>query len=178
MRTLVMIMTMALAFALPLTAAAEMLVGDASNDQLCILNTATGELESVGTIGVYWITGADFDPVSGDLYVCIGGLDTAGALYTLDKETAAATFVAVLKPREYRREAFVQAKKIGIDSLPLVLLVAAAAALAARVAVRSRFWRTSSRSVRSIRAAMPMPNRTTAALIKVTKNSVRTTRNE
>jgi phospholipid/cholesterol/gamma-HCH transport system permease protein len=38
---------------------------------------------------------------------------------------AAATFVSVLKPREYRREAFVQAKKIGIDSLPLVLLVAA-----------------------------------------------------
>jgi phospholipid/cholesterol/gamma-HCH transport system permease protein len=38
---------------------------------------------------------------------------------------AAATFVSVLKPAEYRREAFVQAKKIGIDSLPLVLLVAA-----------------------------------------------------
>jgi phospholipid/cholesterol/gamma-HCH transport system permease protein len=38
---------------------------------------------------------------------------------------AAATFGAVLRPREYRREAFVQAKKIGIDSLPLVLLVAA-----------------------------------------------------
>jgi phospholipid/cholesterol/gamma-HCH transport system permease protein len=37
---------------------------------------------------------------------------------------AAATFVAVLKPREYRREAFAQAKRIGIDSLPLVLLVA------------------------------------------------------
>ena len=38
---------------------------------------------------------------------------------------AAATFGAVLHPREYRREAFRQAKKIGIDSLPLVLLVAA-----------------------------------------------------
>ncbi len=38
---------------------------------------------------------------------------------------AGATFGAVLHPREYRREAFVQAKKIGIDSLPLVLLVAA-----------------------------------------------------
>jgi len=37
---------------------------------------------------------------------------------------AAATFGAVLKPREYRREAFAQAKRIGIDSLPLVLLVA------------------------------------------------------
>ena len=38
---------------------------------------------------------------------------------------AAATFVSILKPAEYRREAFVQARKIGIDSLPLVLLVAA-----------------------------------------------------
>jgi phospholipid/cholesterol/gamma-HCH transport system permease protein len=38
---------------------------------------------------------------------------------------AGATFGAILHPREYRREAFVQAKKIGIDSLPLVLLVAA-----------------------------------------------------
>ncbi len=38
---------------------------------------------------------------------------------------AGATLSSILRFREYRREAFVQAKKIGIDSLPLVLLVAA-----------------------------------------------------
>lgn len=38
---------------------------------------------------------------------------------------AAATLAAVARPREYRRQAFVQMKAIGIDSLPLVLLVAA-----------------------------------------------------
>ena len=52
------------------------------------------EKHFIGSIGVYWITGADFDPVSGDLYVCIGGLDDSGALYTVDTETAAATMVA------------------------------------------------------------------------------------
>jgi phospholipid/cholesterol/gamma-HCH transport system permease protein len=36
-----------------------------------------------------------------------------------------ATAVAILRPGEYRRQAFQQAKLIGIDSLPLVLLVAA-----------------------------------------------------
>ncbi|MDT8435134.1 MAG: ABC transporter permease [Gemmatimonadota bacterium] len=37
---------------------------------------------------------------------------------------AAATALAILRPREYRRQLFEQAKAIGIDSLPLVLLVA------------------------------------------------------
>ncbi|MFO7588067.1 MAG: ABC transporter permease [Gemmatimonadota bacterium] len=36
-----------------------------------------------------------------------------------------ATAGAILRPGEYRRQAFAQAKSIGIDSLPLVLLVAA-----------------------------------------------------
>lgn len=36
-----------------------------------------------------------------------------------------ATVLAILRPREYSRQAFQQAKLIGIDSLPLVLLVAA-----------------------------------------------------
>ena len=41
-----------------------------------------------------WITGADFDPITGDLFVCIGGLDESGALYTIDTATAQAQFVA------------------------------------------------------------------------------------
>lgn len=43
---------------------------------------------------MFWITGADFDPISGELYICIGGLDDSGALYTVDTTTAEATFVA------------------------------------------------------------------------------------
>jgi hypothetical protein len=53
-----------------------------------------GQLIPIGAIGVNWITGADFDPVTGELYFCIGGLDDSGALYTVDTTTAEPTFVA------------------------------------------------------------------------------------
>jgi len=67
---------------------------DQEHGELYWIDVDEGTLNLIGSIGVYWITGADFDPVSGDLYVCIGGLDDSGALYTVDTETAAATLVA------------------------------------------------------------------------------------
>jgi len=67
---------------------------DQEHGDLYRVDVVAGELIYVGSIGVYWITGADFDPETGDLYVCIGGMDDSGALYTVDKTTAEATFVA------------------------------------------------------------------------------------
>lgn len=57
------------------------------------VNLTLGELEFIGNLGVYWVTGADFDPTTGLLYVCIGGLDDSGALYTVDTSTGEASFV-------------------------------------------------------------------------------------
>ena len=54
---------------------------DQEHGDLYRIDVGTGDIIHVGHIGVYWITGADFDPVSGDLYVCIGGLDDSGMLY-------------------------------------------------------------------------------------------------
>jgi DNA-binding beta-propeller fold protein YncE len=67
---------------------------DQHNTVLYRVDVDMGELVFVGVIGVNWITGADFDPVTGELYVCIGGLDDSGALYTVDKTTGEAQFVA------------------------------------------------------------------------------------
>jgi hypothetical protein len=67
---------------------------DQEHSDLYRIDVDLGELVYVGNIGVSWITGADFDPDSGELYVCIGGLDDSGALYTIDTTTAEAQFVA------------------------------------------------------------------------------------
>ena len=67
---------------------------DQEHGDLYRIDIELGELVLIGAIGVYWITGADFDPTTGDLYVCIGGLDESGALYTIDTATAEAQFVA------------------------------------------------------------------------------------
>lgn len=66
---------------------------DNSHANLYRVDVDAGQLILVGNMGVYWISGADFDPQSGVLYGCIGGMDSTGALYTIDVETATATFV-------------------------------------------------------------------------------------
>jgi DNA-binding beta-propeller fold protein YncE len=52
------------------------------------------QLVLIGETGVNWVTGADFDPTTGQLYACIGGLDDSGALYRIDHATGVATLVA------------------------------------------------------------------------------------
>ncbi len=66
---------------------------DQEHGDLYRVNLNSGELEIIGSIGVYWLTGADFDPTTGLLYACVGGMDDSGALYTIDTTTAAATYV-------------------------------------------------------------------------------------
>jgi DNA-binding beta-propeller fold protein YncE len=67
---------------------------DNAHADLYRVDIDAGALDLVGNFGVYWISGLDFDPVSGDLYGCVGGLDSVGALYTIDVQTATATHVA------------------------------------------------------------------------------------
>ncbi|MBD3222160.1 hypothetical protein GF314_13065 [bacterium] len=67
---------------------------DNAHADLYRVDTSAGELIPVGDFGVYWISGADFDPVTCELYVCVGGTDGTGALYTIDVVAATATFVA------------------------------------------------------------------------------------
>jgi DNA-binding beta-propeller fold protein YncE len=75
-------------------ATGELYAIDQEHGHLYRVDIAAGELIFVGAIGVFWLTGADFDPVSGELYVCVGGMDASGALYTVDTATGASTFVA------------------------------------------------------------------------------------
>lgn len=75
-------------------ATGELYAIDQEHGDLYRVDVMAGELIFVGNIGVFWLVGADFDPVSGQLYVCVGGLDSNGALYTVDTTTAEATFVA------------------------------------------------------------------------------------
>jgi len=80
-------------------ATGELYAIDQHHAHLYRVDIGTASLVSIDQIKVdgypvYWITGADFDPVSGELYVCIGGLDHQGELYTVDTATAEATFVA------------------------------------------------------------------------------------
>jgi len=67
---------------------------DQEHGELYWVDTEAGQLEFIGALGVYWITGADFDPATGLLYACVGGLDDSGALYTVDTATGEAQFVA------------------------------------------------------------------------------------
>jgi DNA-binding beta-propeller fold protein YncE len=67
---------------------------DNYNAILYRVDTIAGELVHIGGLGVYWMSGADFDPETGELYGCIGGMDSTGGLYTIDIETGAATQVA------------------------------------------------------------------------------------
>jgi DNA-binding beta-propeller fold protein YncE len=67
---------------------------DNSHAALYRIDIEAGQLVYVGNLGVFWISGADFDPETGVLYGCVGGMDSTGALYTIDVETAATTFVA------------------------------------------------------------------------------------
>lgn len=66
-------------------------------------------------------SGADRDPVRRLGRLGLGAAVHVGRAGVLGWATA----VAIARPGEYRRQAFAQAKSIGIDSLPLVLLVAA-----------------------------------------------------
>jgi len=67
---------------------------DQEHGDLYRIDVELGEMQYVGPLGVYWVTGADFDPVTGQLYACVGGLDDSGALYIIDTATGAATLVA------------------------------------------------------------------------------------
>ncbi|MBD3222740.1 DUF4394 domain-containing protein [bacterium] len=67
---------------------------DNYNAILYRVDIVAGELVHIGSLGVYWMSGADFDPETGELYGCIGGMDSTGGLYTIDIETGAATQVA------------------------------------------------------------------------------------
>ena len=75
-------------------ATGELYAIDQEHGILYRVDTVAGQLVEVGPTGVYWMTGADFDPTTGLLYVCVGGLDDSGALYTVDTATGQATFVA------------------------------------------------------------------------------------
>lgn len=66
-------------------------------------------------------SGADRDPVRRLGRLGLGAAVHVGRAGVLGWATAG----AIARPGEYRRQAFAQAKSIGIDSLPLVLLVAA-----------------------------------------------------
>ena len=66
---------------------------DQEHGELWRINVDEGTADHIGPLGVYWVTGADFDPFTGVLYACVGGLDSYGALYTIDLATGAATFV-------------------------------------------------------------------------------------